>query len=376
MMRRTYLDWNATAPLRPEARSAMVAALDVFGNASSIHTEGRAARGMIEAARVEVAALVGAEPGDVSFTSGATEANNWVIRSGWDRIVLSGLEHDSVLAAAEASCARMDWMPVASTGVVDDQLLVEHVRGGGEPAGRVLLALQFANNETGVVQPVADVVAVARQHGMPVLCDAVQAAGRIAIDFKTLGADYLTISAHKLGGPKGLGALVARRGSRLQALIAGGGQERRQRAGTENTAAIAGFGAAAAAARRELISASTRMLELRTHLERGLAASTPDAQIIGVDADRLPNTTCVALPGRQAELLVVGLDLADVAVSAGAACSSGKVGRSRVLEAMQLGEVVAEGAIRVSLGPTTTHEDIAAFLAAWNVVAAKRRRAA
>lgn len=376
MMRRTYLDWNATAPLRPEARSAMVAALDVFGNASSIHTEGRAARGMIEAARVEVAALVGAEPGDVSFTSGATEANNWVIRSGWDRIVLSGLEHDSVLAAAEASCARLDWMSVASTGVVDDQLLVEHVRGGGEPAGRALLALQFANNETGVVQPVTDVVAVARQHGMPVLCDAVQAAGRIAIDFKTLGADYLTISAHKLGGPKGLGALVARPGSRLQALIAGGGQERRQRAGTENTAAIAGFGAAAAAARRELISASTRMLELRTHLERGLAASTPDAQIIGVDADRLPNTTCVALPGRQAELLVVGLDLADVAVSAGAACSSGKVGRSRVLEVMQLGEAVAEGAIRVSLGPTTTHEDIAAFLAAWNVVAAKRRRAA
>ncbi len=376
MRRRTYLDWNATAPLRPEARGAMIAALDTFGNASSVHAEGRAARAAIEAARREVAALVGADAGDVTFTSGATEANNWVLRTGWDRILSSGLEHDSVIAAAEESGARLDWISVATSGVVDEERLTELVHAGEAPEGRALVALQLANNETGVIQPVAKVAQVAGQEGVAVLCDAVQAAGRIDLDFRSLGADYLTISAHKLGGPKGIGALVAKPGALLQAMIAGGGQERRQRAGTENTAAIAGFGAAATAARRELSAASARMLELRKHLESGIAAATPDARIIGLDADRLPNTTCVALPGRQAELLVVGLDLADVAVSAGAACSSGKVGRSRALEAMKLGDAVADGAIRVSLGTTTTHEDIAAFLAAWHVVAAKRRRAA
>lgn len=373
---RTYLDWNATAPLHPEARAAMLAALDEIGNPSSVHAEGRRARAIVEAARESVAALVGAGADDVYFTSGATEANNWVLRSGWSTIFRAEIEHDSVLRAADASGARIVTLPTSRDGVVAVEPVVVEQHSGPSPLGRGLVALQIANNETGVVQPVAATAALASGHGLRVLVDGVQAPGRIEIDVNRQGIDYLTLSAHKLGGPKGVGAVVARPGAPLSPLIVGGGQESRQRAGTENVAGIAAFGAAAAAARRETSVAADCLARLRGGLEAGIAAVTPDAVIIGAGAPRLVNTSCFALPGRRAEVLVAALDLAGIAVSAGAACSSGKVGRSRVLEAMGFASELVEGAIRVSLGRTTTEQDIAAFLAAWQSVADIRRRAA
>lgn len=375
--RRTYLDWNATAPLRPEAREALVAALDEFGNPSSVHAEGRRARALVETARAEVAALVGADMDDVYFTSGATEANAWALRSGWDTILRADIEHDSVLKAAEASGARIASLPTGRDGRVSVEA-VEKALLGGERRGQTLVALQLANNETGVVQPVAEVAALAGANDAAVLTDAVQAAGRIEVDMTELGVSYLVLSAHKLGGPKGVGALIVRDGAHLAPLITGGGQERRQRGGTENVAGIAAFGAAAKAARHDVASATVvdRMAGLRAGLEAGLGAISPDAVIFGAAAPRLSNTTCVALPGRRAEVVVAALDLAGIAVSAGAACSSGKVGRSRVLEAIGVAPEIADGAIRVSLGPTTTENDIAAFLAAWQSVAHVRRQAA
>lgn len=373
---RTYLDWNATAPLHPEARAAMMAALDEIGNPSSVHAEGRRARSIVEAARESVAALVGAAADDVYFTSGATEANNWVLRSGWSTIFRAEIEHDSVIRAADASGARIVTLPTSRDGVVAVEPVVVEQLSGPSPLGRGLFALQIANNETGVLQPVAATAALASAHGLRVLVDGVQAPGRIEIDFDGQGIDYLTLSAHKLGGPKGVGAVVARQGAPLAPLIVGGGQESRQRAGTENVAGLAGFGAAAAAARREISVAADRLASLRGRLEAGIAAVTPDAVIIGAGAPRLANTSCFALPGRRAEVLVAALDLAGIAVSAGAACSSGKVGRSRVLEAMKLAPDLVEGAIRVSLGRTTTEQDIAAFLVAWQSVADIRRQAA
>lgn len=373
---RTYLDWNATAPLRPEAREAMLSTLDVVGNPSSVHAEGRAARAIVEGARERVASLVGARPQDVVFTSGATEANNWVVRSGFDTLMLAEIEHDSVTQAALAFGARRVALPVKASGEVAIEALAEEVLRAAAPLGRALVALQFANNETGVLQPVAEAAKFARSHGVGVLCDAVQGAGRAPISMAALGADYLTLSAHKLGGPKGIGAVVVRPGAPLAPMIVGGGQERRQRAGTENVAAIAGFGAAAHAASSDLEAASRRMAGLRGELEMSVKEITPAAVIIGEGSPRLCNTTCLALPGRLSEVLVAGLDLGGVAVSAGAACSSGKVARSRVLDAMGCESAVAAGAIRVSLGPTTTHADIAAFLAAWRALTAMGRRAA
>lgn len=372
---RTYLDWNATEPLRPEAREAMLGALGEYGNPSSVHTEGRRARSIIENAREQVAALVSADADDVYFTSGATEANNLVVRSGWATILLADVEHDSVQKAAEVSSARVVRLPTRADGSVAVEAIDDHVLKG-DVCRRSLVALQLANNETGVLQPVAKAGEIAQAHGLSVLCDAVQAAGRIDVDLGRLKVDYMTLSAHKLGGPKGVGAIVVRSGAALDSLIVGGGQERRTRAGTENVPGIVGFGAAAQAARRQLRQTSERVALLRRQLETGIGAVTPEATIIAGDGARLPNTTCVALPGRKAEILVAGLDLAGIAVSAGAACSSGKVARSRVLDAMGVGPEVADGAIRVSLGRTTTETDIAAFLAAWRSLADSRRRAA
>ena len=370
---RTYLDWNATAPLRPEARAACIAALDVVGNPSSPHTHGRHARAVVEDAREQVAALVGARPAEVVFTSGGTEANNAVLAAGWDMIVLSGIEHNSVRAPAQASKARIVEMPIGRNGVV-------RVDAPGElamsaPGGRTLLSLQMANNETGVMQPVAEAASAAKAQGLFVHTDAVQAAGRIPVDLRALGVDYLTLSAHKIGGPKGIGALVIHERASLPTFISGGGQERRRRAGTENVAAIAGFGAAAKAAQRDL-ARMKQVAALRDRLEDQVRAVTPDAVMIGAEAGRLPNTTNIGLAGASAETLVIALDLAGVAVSAGAACSSGKVGTSHVLEAMGLEKTVARAAIRVSLGWSSTERDVTAFVDAWGRVAARRRERA
>ena len=364
---RTYLDHNASAPLRAEARAAMLAALDMIGNPSSVHAEGRRARGIVEQAREQVAHLVNAEPSEVVFASGATEANNWVMSAGWEAICVSGIEHDSVLAPARRASATLVELGASADGTVDVQAATEQIVRAAQSSGRALLSLMMANNQTGVIQPVAEAAALAREYGVAIHVDAVQAPGRIPVDFAALGLDVLVLSAHKLGGPRGVGALVIRDGLSLPAFITGGGQERRRRGGTECVTGIAGFGAAAEAVTREQ-GAAKRMAKLRATLEEGVQRTTPDALIIGKDAERIANTSCIALPGKPAETLVIKLDLEGVAVSAGAACSSGKVGTSHVLEAMGLAPEIARSAIRVSLGPHTKDDDVAAFLAAWEKV--------
>jgi cysteine desulfurase len=372
---RTYLDYNATAPLRPEARAAMLAALDIAGNASSIHHEGRVARAIIEDAREQVAALVNAKPSEVVFTSGATEANVWALSAGWDAIYAAGIEHDSVLSPAKVWAPETVTLAVDRDGVIDLGALAKVLAAKAGQPGRRVIALQMANNETGVIEPVAEAAAIAAEHGVAVHSDAVQAAGRLPIDVTSLGVSTLAISAHKLGGPKGVGALIVRDGTLLRPLVSGGGQERRRRAGTENIAAIAGFGAAAAAAKSSIIQWA-RVKALRDGLEAALAGVTPSCVILSAGAPRLPNTVCVAVPGRLAETMVIKLDLAGIAVSAGAACSSGKVGASHVVEAMGLAESLNRSAVRISLGLETTEDDMARCLDAWRMAAGAPARAA
>ena len=375
MSARTYLDWNASAPLRPEARTALANALEATGNASSVHAEGRKLRAIIEGARDEVARLVGAQAADVVFTSGATEANAAVMAGGWDQIFVAGIEHDSVLRPAQASGARIVDVGAGADGVARMERMAEQVLASGRAMGRTLVSLQLANNETGVLQPVAATAAFCRSHGLNCHTDAVQAAGRIAIDIATLDVDFLSLSAHKIGGPKGVGALVLRDGVALRPLIVGGGQERWRRGGTENVAAIAGFGAAARAARLELAEIEA-VRARRDMLERAVLQVTPAAVVICEGSERLANTMCVAVPGKAAETLVIKLDLAGIAVSAGAACSSGKVGASQVLSTMGIALEIARGAIRVSIGASTTDNDIAAFVAAWSDIFGKAAIAA
>jgi len=353
----------------------MVAALSVVGNASSVHTEGRRARAIVETAREQVAALIGAQPQDVAFTSGATEANNWAVRGGWDALAVGATEHDSVLAPAHAVDPEVIALPSHPDGLIDLSGLPHHAafshptpdgrawRNIGSPSRR-LLSLQLANPETGVLQPIRGAVATARQHGWLVHTDAVQAVGRILVDFDALDLDLMSMSSHKIGGPKGAGALVIRDGLDLAPLLAGGGQERRRRAGTENVAAIAGFGAAAetTAARIDRVG---EVVRLRECLESGIRSITPEAVVVGATTPRLPNTSCIALAGAQAATLLIRLDLAGIAVGAGSACSSGKIGRRHVLAAMGLDPTLAAGAIRISLGMTTTEADVEAFLRAW-----------
>lgn len=359
---RTYLDHNATAPLRHEAREAMLAALDVTGNASSVHGEGRRARSIVETAREQVAALVNAKPSEVVFTSGATEANVWALSGAFASVAVCGIEHDSVLAPLRACGARIADIPADADGVARIAAIAD-----ARP-NVALITLQWANNETGVVQPVLEAAKLACESGCAFHTDAVQAAGRVDVDFAALGATTMSLSAHKLGGPKGIGALVIRDGVTLRPLVPGGGQERRRRGGTENIAGIAGFGAAAVAAKSDM-SEWQRIAELRDTMEIDILHTAPSAVIIGRERMRLPNTTCVAVPGQFAETLVIKFDLAGIAVSAGAACSSGKVGASHVLTAMGLAPEFTSGAVRISLGPGTSKDDIARFLDVWKKIA-------
>lgn len=370
---RTYLDFNATAPLREEAKAAVIAALVDFGNPSSVHVEGRRARSLIDAARRDVAALVGAAPGEVIFTASGTEGAGAVLAMDWETIIVSQVEHSAVLAAARRTAdrgVRVIEVGVGPDGVLDADLCARALESAAASGGRSLFALQMANNETGVLQPCQTLFAMAREEGVAVLCDAVQTAGRMPIDVVEMGADYLVVSGHKIGAPKGSGALIVRDGARFVPLLTGGGQEQNRRAGTENVAGIAGLGAAARAAREDF-AAFERLRALRDRLEAGVVAQTPHAAVIGQSVDRLANTSAVVLPGRRAETLVIGFDLAGIAVSSGAACSSGKVGRSHVLEAMGLDPETAQSAIRISLGWTNTTEDVERFLAAWADVAGR-----
>ncbi len=359
-----YLDWNATAPLRPEALAAFGAAQAAGGNASSVHAAGRAARRAIEDARAEVAALAGAEPGDVVFTSGGTEANALALSPALGgRLFVSAIEHPSVLAGGRFSETAV--FPVLPDGTADLACLERMLRG--EP--RPLVSLMLANNETGAVQPVARAAEIVHAAGGLLHVDAVQGPGRIACDIGSLGADLLTLSAHKIGGPQGAGALIRRGGIAPEPLLRGGGQERGQRAGTENVAALAGFGAAAAAVRESWREEAARMAVLRERLEQGILHVAPETTIFCRGVERLPNTTLFSAPGMKAETAVIAFDLEGVAVSSGAACSSGKVAPSHVLEAMGAGADVARGAVRVSLGPRTGEAEVERFLKAWEKLA-------
>ncbi len=381
MVERAYFDWNATAPLRPQAAAALRAASALTGNPSSVHAEGRAARRVVEEAREQVAALLGARPADVIFTSGGTEANGLALspaievlgdKAPRDRLFISAIEHPSVRAGGRFTPEAVEDIPVDGDGRVDVTALSDAVTRAARP----LVSIMFANNETGVVQPVAAAAAIVHAAGGLIHVDAVQAAGRIPCDIGGLGADLLTLSAHKIGGPKGVGALVRARDDIHfpLPLIRGGGQERGQRAGTENVAGIAGFGAAAAVAREKLADEAAHMLALRKELEAGICAIAPQAVILGAGAERLPNTTLFALAGLKAETAIIAFDLEGIAVSSGAACSSGKVQPSHVLEAMGVSPALARSAVRLSLGWTTTKADIERFLSAWRKVSSALSR--
>jgi cysteine desulfurase len=369
---RSYFDWNATAPLRPQALEAWQNALVVQGNPSSVHAEGRAARRIVERAREEVAALVGARPGDVFFTSGGTEANMLALtpaietvheKRPRERLLISAIEHMSVRSGGRFPRNAIADIPVDTAGRVDLAALADAMPRSPQP----LVSIMLANNETGIMQPVAEAASIVHASGGLLHVDAVQAAGRIACDIGALGADLLTLSAHKIGGPKGVGALVrANEDIHLpDPLIRGGGQERGMRAGTENVAGIAAFGAAAAAAVRQREAEAAHMAGLRNRLEAGLKAMTPRAVIFGEETERLPNTTLFSLEGMRAETAVIAFDLEGIAVSSGAACSSGKVQPSHVLAAMGLSPALTRGAVRVSLGWTTAETDVERFLGAW-----------
>ena len=376
---RIYLDHNATAPLRPVARAAMLKALDLTGNASSIHAEGRAARALIEDARDTLAAAFGAARGDVVFTSGGTEAANLALRIGLaalPRLFASATEHPCILnGQAEVPVLTV---PVDAQGRLDLAALAGALREDGDAPW--LVAVQAANNETGVIQPVAEAARTAHETGGLIICDAVQMAGRVPVSRAELGADLLIVSAHKFGGPKGVGALILN-SARLRAvtpLISGGGQEMGRRGGTENVAGIAGLAAALAEAQGALTTEPARLAALRARLEALVLEAAPDAVIFGADAARLPNTTCFAIPGLSAETLLIALDLAGVAASSGAACSSGKVKQSHVLAAMGAAPALARGALRLSLGWSTQAHEIERFgvLFADVVTRARRARAA
>jgi cysteine desulfurase len=358
MAEQVYLDFNATAPMRPEAIEATAAAMAAGGNASSVHATGRAARALVEDARGAVAALVGAPAAGLIFTGSGTEANNQALRcAGRDRALVSAVEHESVLRARDDS----EIIPVDGTGRVDLAALESLLGTNPRPA---IVSVMLANNETGVIQPVAEVARLAHGHGALVHCDAIQAAGRIPVDMAALGIDLLSISAHKIGGPQGVGALIAREPASVGRLVHGGGQERGRRAGTENVPGIAGFGAAARAA-LDGLAAFAGLARLRDRLEAGLRAFDTGIAVFGADAPRLPNTSSFAAPGLTSETQVIGLDLAGIAVSAGSACSAGKIEAPYVLLAMGVPDALARCALRVSLGWTTTAADIEALLAAW-----------
>ncbi|CAN7273324.1 cysteine desulfurase family protein [Bosea sp. LjRoot9] len=380
---RAYLDHNATTPVRPEVAQAMACALMLPGNPSSVHHEGRAARAAIEQARAQVAALVGAKAANVVFTSGGTEANATVLSPGLmdcsggrdcvrtpASLLLHGAtEHTCIRDGHRFPASAAEAIPVDADGLADKNWLAERLErlGAEQPGARALVSLHLANNETGVLQPIAGIAAIARHFGALMHCDAVQAAGKIAIDINMLGVDVLTLSAHKLGGPKGVGAIVFRTGALELAdkPMRGGGQERGWRAGTENVAGIVGFGMAAEIAAKAIVAETGRLSALRDKLEAGLLALAPDTLIFGRSAPRLPNTSAFATPGIRAETALIMLDLNGVALSSGSACSSGKVKRSHVLDAMGVDPAMSAGALRASLGWTTCEAQIDQFLAAY-----------
>ena len=370
---RVYLDWNATTPLRPEARQAMAAAWDLAGNPSSVHAEGRQARRLVEGARAAISGAVGARPQDLVFTSGGTEANALALTPGLrrgvgepaQRLLVSAIEHTSVLSGGRFPPEAIGTIQVTGSGLID----IDHLRrllAVGRPA---LVSVMLANNETGALQPVGEVADIVHEAGGLLHVDAIQALGKIPFDIKSLRADLITFSAHKVGGPKGVGALVlAEETQGLEPLLRGGGQELGRRAGTENVAGIAAFGAATTAAMAALAGDISRLHALRERLENGLQ-QTSGMIVFSAEVPRLPNTTLFTVPGLKAETAVIGFDLGGIAVSSGSACSSGKVQPSHVLAAMGFGKELAQGAVRLSMGWSTSEADIDLTLEAWRKLA-------
>jgi len=364
-----YLDYNATTPVRSEAVDAISKALALQGNPSSSHAAGRAARAVMEHARDQVAAAVCASPADIIFTSGGTEANGATLKgTNAHYLVVSAVEHDSVITGAKAATLPVHIVPVDQQGVIDltalEQVLAREGEGG-------LVSVMLANNETGVIQPIRAIVDIAATYSAKVHCDAVQALGKIEVNFPDLGVDYMSISAHKIGGPKGVGALIIKAGAEVAPLVSGGGQEKGRRSGTENLPGIAGFGAAAALVPESLV----RMQELqglRDHMESELKSCASDLIIFGEEVSRLPNTTNVSMPGVTNELQLMTFDLRGLYVSAGSACSSGKVSASHVLSAMGVTDAVAGNSIRISLGWGSKADDVDQFIDAWRDVHARQ----
>lgn len=375
---RAYLDYNASAPLLPAARAAVVAALDA-ANPSSVHAEGRAARRVIEDARRDVAALVNAKPDHVIFTSGATEAAVTLLSPDWRmgraalrmaRLYVSAADHPCVLNGGRFTSDKVTRIGVTSDGLVDLDALGAALAGHDKAEGLPLVAIHAANNETGVIQPVGAIAATVKAAGGVLVVDAVQAGGRYPLDMSVPYADYLILSSHKIGGPKGVGAIVAASDLMMpQPLVSGGGQEKGHRGGTENLAAIAGFGAAAREALAGL-GGIEAVRQRRDAIETIVVELVPDAEIFGKRVERLANTTFFAIPGAKAETVQIAFDLAGVALSAGSACSSGKVGPSHVLKAMGYGE--EGGALRVSIGADTTADDVERFRKALESIVARR----
>ena len=377
-----YFDHNASAPLREQARASMLAALDIEGNASSVHAGGRRLRALVQEGRRRVAGLVGARPDHIVFTSGATEAAAMLLTPHWTmgrsalamgHLYVCAADHPCLLAGGRFAPDRVTEIGVDRDGLIDLAGLEGALGAHDKAAGLPLVAVHWANNETGVIQPVERIGAIVRAAGGVLVLDAVQALGRIPVSVADGCADFLIVSSHKIGGPKGVGAVAAASDLMMPLpLIGGGGQERGHRAGTEAPASIAGFGAAAEAAGAGL-GAFMALAPLRDRFEAGLLALAPDIAIHGAPAPRLANTSFFTVPGVKAETLAIALDLAGFAVSSGSACSSGKVGRSHVLDAM--GADGEEGAVRVSFGPDTAWDDLSALLDALAPIVERMRAA-
>jgi len=361
-----YLDYNATTPLCEEAAKAITGVFKGFGNPSSQHAFGRTARGVVEKARMEIASSLGAEHDEIIFTSSATEAAQMVLKQGWDRILVSATEHSCVLKGVKAEIISVD-----KNGHVDLKALERKLRQ--YQGKKVLVAVMAANNETGVLQPVQAVADLAHEYNAAYFCDAVQLVGKYACTVKDLSADFVSVSAHKIGGASGVGALWIKKGFDVKPILHGGGQEMNRRAGTENILGIVSFAAALRSAYKVNWHSAKR---LRDMLEQALKEEVPDIICFGEDVDRLPNTSCFALPGWKSETQLMTMDLKGFAISAGSACSSGKITPSHVLKAMGVDDDLAKCAVRISLTPYTTQQDIESFVKAWLGEAIRIRRVA
>ena len=380
---RAYLDHNASAPLLEAARRAMLAALEAEGNPSSVHAEGRAARRLVETARRQVAALAGGQADHVVFTSGATEAAATLLTPHWrmgrgalrvSRLLVTAADHPCILGGGRFPADAVSVLPVDGDGLIDLAALEAALAAHDRDAGLAMIAVHAANNETGVIQPVAEIGRIARASGALVVVDAVQAAGRVRLDISDGSADFLILSSHKIGGPKGAGAIVGASDLLMPLpLVPGGGQEKGHRSGTENVAAIAGFGAAAEEAQAGLADMAA-VEALRDAVDAAIRASVPGATIFGEGAPRLPNTTFFDLPGMKAETAQIAFDLAGVALSAGSACSSGRVGPSHVLKAMGHGDQAS--ALRVSIGRSTGAREVSMFREALQALVSRQARSA